>query len=186
VASIPRAQFLVLGYLGAVLALIGIAVWVTFAWAAAELVVSGLRRLRGDGVVEAASPWVDRARWPAAALLVGLSAWLMATGMAKMDGTAPTLSGWAAVRATDAASAAAVRVAPTGAFGLQVEGAPSTDPFAVETGVAYQLVTRGFDPRPTTAIGYPTFGRPPVGGPTVVVVLSGPGRTVHAHIRSGS
>ena len=186
VASIPRAQYLVLGYLGAVLALIGIAVWVTFAWAAAEVVVAGLSRLRGDGVVEAASSWFDRARWPAAAMLVGLSAWLMATGMAQMDGTAPTLSGWAAVRATDAASAAAVRVAPTGVFGLQVEGAPATDPLAVETGVAYQLATRGYDPRPTTAIGYPTFGRPPVGGPTVVVVLSGPGRAVHAHIRSGS
>jgi len=52
--------------------------------------------------------------------------------------------------------------------------------------VAYQLVTRGLDPRPTTPIGYPTFGRPPAGGPTVVVEVPGPDGTVRAYRRAGA
>ena len=40
VASIPTSQFLVLGYLGSALALAGLAVWVTFAWAAGEVILA--------------------------------------------------------------------------------------------------------------------------------------------------
>jgi hypothetical protein len=67
-----------------------------------------------------------------------------------------------------------------------VDGPQDASTFAIETGVAYQLVTRGLDPRPSTAVGYPTFGRPPPDGPIVVLVLPGPGRPVSAHLRSKS
>jgi len=183
VASIPMSQFLVLGYLGAVLATVGLAVWVTLAWAIGEVVLALARCLGGVGTDDVATTVVIRARWPTAAALVVLSLWLVASGLGRMDGTAPTLSGWPAVRATDSASAAAARVAPPGPFRLQMDGPPDAFTFAVETGVAYQLVTRGLDPRPTTAVGFPTFGRPPADGPTVVVVLPGPGRPVSAHLR---
>jgi hypothetical protein len=186
VASIPTSQFLVLGYLGAALALVGLAVWLTFAWAAGEVILALALRAgvaKTDDTLALAITW---ARWPAAAVLAGLSVWLVVSGLGQMEATTPTLSGWTAVRAADLASEAAARVAPAGPFRLQVDGPQDAFTFAVETGVAYQLVTRGLDPRPATAVGYPTFGRPPPGGPTVVVVLPGPGRPVRAHLRSRS
>jgi hypothetical protein len=186
VATIPTSQFLVLGYLGAVLAPVGLAVGVTVVWAVGEvvLVAVGRERDRPDGTV--ATTGRDRACWPAAVVLVGLSVWLTVSGLGRMDGAEPTLSGWPAVRTTDEATAAAAVVAPHGPFRLEVEGPSGAFTFAVESGVAYQLVTRGLDPRPTIAVAYPTFGRPPVGGPTVVVTIPGPGGRVRARLRTGS
>jgi hypothetical protein len=192
VASIPTSQFLVLGYLGSALALAGLAVWVTFAWAAGEVILAlalALAVALGSGVVKTddnLATVMTWARWPAAVVLAVLSVWLMASGLGQMGSVAPTLSGWPAVRAADLASEAAARVAPAGPFRLQVDGPQDASTFAIETGVAYQLVTRGLDPRPSTAVGYPTFGRPPPDGPIVVLVLPGPGRPVSAHLRSKS
>jgi hypothetical protein len=121
-----------------------------------------------------------------AALLVGLAVGSTVSALGQTDGTAPTLSGWSAVRATDQAATAAAAVAPHGAFRLRVDGPSDAFSFAVESGVAYQLVTRGLDPRPTTPVGYPTFGRPPAGGPTVVVTVPGPGGAISAHLQHGS
>jgi len=186
VASIPTPQFLVLGYLGVVLSLIGLAVWVTLFWAAGEVVLASAFRWgvfeTGDGPATGAR-W---ARWPTAAVLAALSVSLVASGLGQLDSTAPTLSGWTAVRAVDLASEAVARVAPAGPFRLQVDGPHDEFTFAVETGVAYQLVTRGLDPRPSAVVGYPTFGSPPRDGPIVEVVLHGPGRPVSAHLRSRS
>jgi hypothetical protein len=183
VASIPTSHFLVLGYLGAALALVGLAVWVTFAWAAGEVIVALVLHAGVVKADERLARVITWAQWMAAVALVVLSVWLIASGLGQMESTAPTLVGWPAVRATDLASEASARVAPPGPFRLQVDGPPDAFTFAVETGVAYQLVTRGLDPRPSTAVGYPTFGRPPPDGPTVVVVLPGPGRPVSAHLR---
>ncbi len=185
VASIPSSQFLVLGYLGALLALVGLAVWVTFLWAAGEAVLVGLRRIRGGSDRSVSRAPGSSIRWPAAVALVGLSVWATVVGLGQVDGTAPTLSGWPAVRATDRASAAAARIAPRNTFRLRFDGPPDAFTFAVESGVAYQLASRGLDPRPTTAIGFPTFGRPPPHGPTVVVTLGGPDRPVEVRLRSG-
>ena len=191
VATIPVSQFVVLGYLGALLVPVGIAVWVTFVWAAAAAGAAALRRRRpgGDGGAGAGAVGVGPAiradaalRWAASLALVGLSTGVLVTGLGSRDGTAPTLVGWPAVRAADAATAAALHVAPAGAFGLRLEGLPQAEAFAVETGVAYQLVTHGLDPRPTTAIGYPTFGRPPRGGPTMVVTVDGRGHHASARL----
>jgi len=99
-----------------------------------------------------------------------------------MDGPAPTLVGWPAVRAADAATVAALQVAPKQAFGLRLEGLPMSEAFAVETAVAYRLVSHGLDPRPTAAVAFPTFGRPPRDGPTVVVTAGGPGRAASARL----
>ena len=49
VATIPVSQFVVLGYLGALLVPAGLTVWVTLVWAAGAVVVVGLRRWRSDG-----------------------------------------------------------------------------------------------------------------------------------------
>jgi len=185
VASIPSSQFLVLGYLGALLALVGLAVWVTFLWATGEAVLAGVRRFRGDSGRSASVNLVSSVRWPVAVVLVGLSVWATVVGLGQVDGTAPTLSGWPAVRATDRASAAVARIAPRTTFRLRVDGPADGFTFAVESGVAYQLAARGLDPRPTTAIGFPTFGRPPAHGPTVVVTLGGPDRPVGARLQSG-
>ena len=110
----------------------------------------------------------------------------MASGLGQMELMVPTLSGWPAVRVADLASEAAAWLAPAGPFRLQVDGPEDASTFAVETGVAYQPVTRGLDPWPSTAAGYPTFGRPPPDGPTVVAVLPGPGRPVSGHLWSRS
>ena len=186
VATIPTAQFLVLGYLGVVLAPVGVAVAFTLVWAAADVGRSVAGRHR-DGSFDAALEAVTRAaRWPVAAVLAGLSVALLVSGLGQLDGTAPTLSGWSAVRVTDEAASAAAAVAPAGPFRLRIDGPSDTFSFAVETGVAYQLVTRGLDPRPTTPIGYPTFGRPPAGGPTVVVEVPGPDGPVRAYRRAGA
>jgi len=165
VASIPVKQFVVLGYLGALLAPVGIAVWVTFVWAAGEVTGAVLRRWRrladadadadadqrGDRGSERAGAgpgirWDPVIRWVAGLALAGLSVGLIGTGLGKMDGSAPTLMGWPAVRTTDAATAAVLRVAPDGAFGLHLEGLPATESFPVESSVAYQLITHGLDP----------------------------------------
>ena len=186
VASIPLSQFLVLGYLGAMLAPVGLAVWVTFLWAVGEAALVGVRRIRGREGGGASVELVAYLRWPTAVALVGLSTWATVVGLGQMGGTAPTLSGWPAVRATERASGAAIRIAPRGTFRLRIEGPPNAFTFSVETGVAYQLAARGFDPRPTTAIGFPTFGRPPDHGPTVVMVVPGPDRPVGVRLESGS
>ncbi len=186
VATIPMSQFLVLGYLGVVLAPVGLIVWVTFVWATSEVILVVARHWRSTRVDEVSPAVVRWARVPAAVVLVALSIWLVVIGLGQMDGTAPTLAGWSAVRATDQASTDAARVAPRGPFRLQMDAPSTAFTVAVETGIAYQLVTRGLDPRPTTVIGYPTFGRPPADGPTVVVVLPGPGRPVSARLESGS
>jgi len=193
VASIPVSQFVVLGYLGALLTPVGIAVWVTFGWAAGDAAGAALRRWRrgagsvGDRASESdpvrpavrAGPVV---RWLVGLALVGASTGVSVTGLGDLGGSAPTLLGWPAVRATDVATAAALRVAPGGAFGLHIEGLTATESFAVESSVAYQLVTHGLDPRPLAPIGYPTFGRPPRDGPTVVVTVGGTGRTASARL----
>ena len=188
VASVPLSQFPVVGYLAAVLAPAGIAVWVTIVWAAAVGGAAGLRLLRGTAVPgrgegRTVRPVDPGLRWVAGAVLVGLSAWLVVLGLGQTGGTAPTLSGWASVHDTDAATAAALRVAPRGAFGLQV-GPASPTGFAVLAGVAYQLATHGVDARPTAAVAYPTFGRPPSGSPTVVVTLGGHGGATATLVRS--
>ena len=183
VASIPTAQFLVLGYLGAALTLVGLAVWVTLTWAVGELALAAAALA---GVIKTDAdlrPIVNWARLPAILVLAGLSLQLVAVGLGQIESNAPTLAGWPAVLATDRASEAVARVAPRGTFRLQMVGPQNAFTFAVETGVAYQLTTRGLDPRPSSAVGYPTFGPPPPDGPTVVVVLPGPGRSVRAHIR---
>ena len=185
VASIPSSQFLVLGYLGALLAPVGLAVWVTFLRAAGETVLAGVRRIRGGSGRSDSTRLVSSIRWPVAIALVSLSIWATVVGLGQVDGTAPTLSGWPAVRATDRASAAVARIAPRNAFRLRVDGPPDGFTFAVESGVAYELATRGLDPRPTTAIGFPTFGRPPAHGPTVVVTLGGPDRPVGVRLQPG-
>jgi hypothetical protein len=186
VATIPLSQGLVLGYLGVVLALVGLAVWVTFLWSVGAVLLVAARRRWGHRVDEVWPGIAGPARLATVVVLVGLSIWLVVVGLGQMDGTAPTLAGWPAVRATDQGSTAAAQVAPGGPFRLQMDGPPTPFTFAVETGIAYQLITRGLDPRPTTAIGYPTFGRPPTGGPTVVVEVPGPGLRVSAHLRTGS
>ena len=69
VASIPTSLFLILGYLGVVLAPIGVAVWVTFIWAVGEVVLTLPFRsevLETDGVSATVVIW---ARWPTAAVL---------------------------------------------------------------------------------------------------------------------
>ena len=184
VASIPSSQFLVLGYLGALLAPVGLAVGVTFVWAVGEAALAGVRGMRGDSGGSVAIELVSSIRWPTAVALVGLSIWAMVVGLGQVDGTAPTLSGWPAVRATDRASEVVGRIAPRGSFRLRVDGPPDAFTFAVESGVAYQLAARGLDPRPTTAIGFPTFGRPPAQGPTVVVAVPGPDRPVRVRLQS--
>jgi hypothetical protein len=210
VATIPESQFVVLGYLGALLVPVGITVWITIVWAAGTAVAAGVkgrgrwRRDVGDGpgtertvrgpdrrehaVARWASTvrWVPVVRWASAAALVGLSTWVLVTGLGEMDGAAPNLVGWPVVRLTDEASAAARHVAPEGAFGLSLRGLPQAEALAVEAGVAYRLATEGLDARPTAAVGYPTFGHPPPGGPTVVVTVSGPGGSVRARrVRTG-
>jgi len=186
VASIPMSEFLVLGYLGVVLTLVGLAVWVTFAWAAGEVALAAALRLgivKTDTNLRTIVTWT---RWLAVVVLTGLSARLVVSGLGQIESTAPTLSGWPAVQAADLASEAAARVAPQGPFRLETDGPWNAFTFAVETGVAYQLVTRGLDPRPSTAVGYPTFGSPPPNAPSVVIVLSGPGRPISAYLRSRS
>ena len=177
VAAVPLQQFPVIGYLGAVLVPVGIAVWVTLVWAFAVGV-----RARVQPWPTGAGPGRDPAagstpllRWMAGAVLVGLGSGLVVLGLGQMDGPAPTLSGWTSVRETDAATTAALSVAPRGSFGLEV-GPAGPDAFAVLVGTAFELVARGDAARPTAAVAFPTFGRPPRDGPTVLVTLAGPGR----------
>ena len=189
VATIPVSQFVVLGYLGALLVPVGIAVWVTFVWAGGAVAVAGLRRWRSGGDAGTQAPggrpatWVDAViRSTVGVALAGLSTAVLVVGLGSMDGPAPTLVGWPAVRAADAATAAALQVAPKKPFGLRLEGLPTSEAFAVETAVAYRLVSHGLDPRPTAAVAFPTFGRPPRDGPTVVVTAGGPGRAASARL----
>jgi hypothetical protein len=202
IGSVPAPQFLVVGYLGALWVTVGTAVWVTFAWAAGELAPSAAaavrRRRRSDAVSEpgsgdpdpigagrGAARWDRRGSVAAVLVLVTLSAGVVWRGFDRMDGIAPTLAGWPAVHATAAVAAAAARVAPAGPFRLTVAGEGSADHLAVDTGVAYLLVTRGLDPRPDAPIAYATFGRPPAHGPTVVLVVPDRGGPVAAHLVEG-
>ncbi len=182
IATVPASQFLVVGYLGALWVPVGTAVWVTLAWAAGDLVVSWRAGSRAGAAGAGAAP-VPWERWEGpvavgvAVVLVLLSAGVVWRGLDRMDGTAPTLVGWPAVRAAEAAADAAGTVAPTGPFRLEVVGRDGPSDLAVATGTAYLLVTRGLDPRVGSPAAYATFGRPPVGGPTVVVeVRAGGGR----------
>ena len=191
VATIPLSQFVVLGYLGALLVPVGIAVWVTFAWAGGAATGAAVRRWRTDGDVDdggqPATRWPampgDRAiRWAVGVALAGLSTGVIVVGLGSVDGPAPTLVGWPAARAADAATAAALRVAPKQAFGLRLVGLPPSEAFAVEAAVAYRLVTHGLDARPAAEVGYPTFGRPSPDGPTVVVTVVGRRRPASARL----
>ena len=177
IATVPGSQFLVVGYLGALWVPVGTAVWVAFVWAA-WTVVSAAARLRGG--TRDPQRTVDRWRRPAltatAIVLVVMSAGVVWRGLDRMDGTIPALADWSAVHATAAAADVVQEVAPTGPFRLQVAGPGSATHFAVVTGVAYLLVTRGYDPRPDSPVAYATFGRPPDHGPTVVLTLAEGGR----------
>jgi hypothetical protein len=172
IASVPASQFLVVGYLGALWVPVGTAVWVTFAWAAWWVVsmVVDRHRVAGGGA-EVRTGWERPVMVAAAVGLVVLSAGVVWRGLDRMDGITPTLAGWPAVHATAEAADAVQRVAPHGPFRLQVAGPGSATHFAVVTGVAYLLVTRGYDPRPDSPVAYVTFGRPPAHGPTVVLSL---------------
>lgn len=186
IGSVPGSQFLVVGYLGALWVPVGTAVWVTFVWAARELAAAARRRWRP---VVAAGPGGARVeRRIAAVAVVALvlgSAGVVWRGIDRMAGITPTLSGWTAVHAAAAGADAAARVAPHGPFRLEVAGPGSATHFAVVTGVAYLLVTRGFDPRPDPPVAWATFGRPSDRGPVVVLEVPDGTGTVHAHLRSG-
>ena len=177
IASVPASQFLVVGYLGALWVLVGTAVWVTFAWAAGSVVAVVVRRRRDDGHGRGVHPgWTRPAMVATAVVLMALAAGVVWRGLDRMDGITPALVGWPAVHATAEAADAVQQVAPHGPFRLEIAGPGSATHFAVETGVAYLLVTRGYDPRPDSPVGYATFGRPPDHGPTVVLSLPGDGR----------
>ncbi len=62
VATIPLSQFLVLGYLGVVLAPVGLAVWVTFVWAASQVILVVARHWWGTRVDEVSTAVVRWAR----------------------------------------------------------------------------------------------------------------------------
>jgi hypothetical protein len=188
IASVPSSQFLDVGYLGALWIVVGIAVWVTFIWAVGELVVAVAARRSASTHSDHGRPRAGRLRvWTTAIvlLLVALSAAVVSSGLGRMDGIIPTLVGWPAVRATDAATTAAAAVAPRGPFRLQIAGPGSAEHLAVETGVAYLLTTRGFDPRPDSPIAFATFGRPPGRGPTVVLTLPEGGGPAGARLVGG-
>ena len=185
IASVPTSQFVVVGYLGVLLAPTGMAVAVTLAWAVGDGLLSVVRRVARTGPSGERSRWTHGTGWPtwiAAGTLVGLSGWLVIVGMGQVGGVEPTLVGWSAARVTDAATTAAARVAPQGSFRLEVRGGTDVDVFAVEGGVADLLVAKGFDARPDDPVAYPTFGRPPPEGPTVVVTLSAAGHGVEARL----
>lgn len=188
--SVPITQFVVVGYLGVLLAPVGMAVGVTAVWAVGALAGPVARRL-GRSPAGAhgrrTAGWTQQAtwfRWTVAVGLAGLSAWVVAAGLGSVDGTEPTLVGWPTVRATDAAVSAVARVAPPGSFGLRITGPTADAQFAIGTGADYLLVTRGFAPRLDEPVGYPTFGRPLPHGPSVVVTVAPDGR-VAAHLVPG-
>ncbi len=189
IGSVPSSQFLVVGYLGALWVPVSTAVWVTFAWAVGELAAGASRRRRGAATAVPPEPgghgWERPVGAAAAVLLVLASTGVVWRGLDRMDGTDPTLGGWPAVHATTAAADAASRVAPHGPFRLEVAGPRSADHFAVVTGVAYLLTTRGLDPRPDSPVAYATFGRPPSDGPTVVLTLPDRGGRAAARLVRG-
>ena len=194
IAAMPLPQFLVFGYMGVLLVPIGMAAWVTLVWAAVEVVVVGVRRVGSSRRVAGETSGLDVfprneragvAMAAASVVLVALSAWSMTSGLRQIGGRVPTISGWPAVRTADVATAAVARVAPRGPFKLQVVSPDGAYGYSVEAGVIYLLVTQGFDPRPDVPVAYPTFGRPPSKGRTVVLELpSGGGRAV-AHLAAG-
>lgn len=183
VGAVPGSQFLVVGYLGALWVPVATAVWLTLAWAAGALLVSVRHRLgptaRAGAVRRPGSTRAVGAGAAALALVLGATGVLW-RGADRMDGIAPALVGWPAVHAASTGAAVAAQVAPRGPFHLVVTGAGGATEFAVATGIAYLLVTRGLDPRPDSPVAYATFGRPPAGAATVVVTLPGHGRPVEA------
>ena len=187
IGAVPGSQFLVVGYLGALWVPVGTAVWVTFGWAAGEVATAAVRRRRRragtDGPPDGSA--ARRAAVAVTVLLVAGSAGVVWRGVDRMDGIVPTLAGWPAVHAAADGADAAARVAPRGTFRLEVAGPGSAAHFAVVTGVAYLLVTRGFDPRPDSPVAWATFGRPPDRGPTVVLEVPDGGGSVRARLRNG-
>ena len=189
IAVVPGSQFLVVGYLGALWVPVATAVWITAAWAAWELVAVARRRWwpspgRAESGTLGGGARIERtvAVVVAVGLLLG-SGGVVRRGLDGMDGTTPTLAGWTAVHAAAAGADAAARVAPSGPFRLEVAGPTSATQFAVLTGVAYLLVTRGLDPRPDPPVTWATFGHPPVHGPVVVLELPGGSGAVRAQLR---
>jgi len=191
IAAMPLPQFLVFGYLGVLLVPIGMAAWVTLVWAGVEVLMVGVRRVGSSRRVAGEAHEIDVVPWGGRAgvvmagvgvVLVALSAWAMTSGLRHIGGSVPTISGWPAVRTADVATAAVAQVAPRGPFKLQVVSPDGAYGYSVEAGVIYLLVTQGFDPRPDVPVAYPTFGRPPSMGPTVVLELPRRGGQVTAHL----
>jgi hypothetical protein len=186
IATVPSEQFLVVGYLGALWVPVATAVWVTLVWALGELVLAAFRPGRVTGLPRGATArWERPTRAAVGVVLVLASVGVVWRGLDRMDGVTPTLAGWPAVHTTAAAADAVARVAPRGPFRLEVTGPGSASQLAIVTGVAYLLVTRGFDPRPDSPIAYATFGRPPSRGPTVVVEVPHGGGPVGVRLVGG-
>jgi hypothetical protein len=182
IGAVPGVQFLVVGYLGALWVVVGTAVWITLGWAAVDLVVA-FRPVRPAAGTRAGARRAGVA--VAVTVLVLGSAGVLWRGLDRMDGIVPALVAWPAVHATADGADAVARVAPRGTFRLEVGGSDGVTDFAVATGVAYLLTTRGLDARPASPVAYATFGRPPAGAPTVVLTWHGDGRPVDARVTGG-
>ena len=92
--------------------------------------------------------------------------------------------GWSMMRTTEHAAVAVERIAPRRPFTLAVVGGPASFPdslmvpFGMESGVAYRLHVRGFQPRFTT-LGWHYFGawtRQVPNEPVVTIELPTPTR----------
>jgi hypothetical protein len=166
IADLPASEMATLSYLDMALWPVGMFAWAVLVWALLAVGAHGWRTLArsrtgqrssGATVSMLSQRWrsVDptrRRRWTAvtgALPLVVVGLIVLTTSGPQVATTAfRGVGGWSVVRATDDAAALVDRVAPRTPFDLgMVGGASSDQSFSVLTGVAYQLATRGLQPR---------------------------------------
>ena len=186
IASVPSAQVLTFGYVDVMLIPVGTAVWLTLAWALVEVVRPVLQRALSQGlpsVRKRAQAVADHLAMLAGVTMVTvLFGWSISSGLTLVGTNAPTIGGWAAVRATDIGVSAVARVAHRTPFRLELAEPSNNYRFAVVTGMAYLLKTEGFQPL-FIGLAATTFGQGRPNMPVVLVHVPATGDRVSASVR---
>lgn len=159
--------------MGAFLARVGMAAWLTLLWAAVVLVrvlVAGIGRSRHARFGKI----ISRVPVAGGAAVIVLGCLTAVSAAPLVSSSVPALSDLASRQATNDAAAAVARVVPGRSFILSVKTANPYLGLAMEQRVAYRLRVQGLRPRLTgQAIGSIGEDAEPVPGlPTVVVHYS--------------